>query len=62
MLSKAGDDIEGGLTSDAFKNASEDMPVTVRITVADDGKDKGMITQILQGGKGGGKGGKKKGG
>jgi hypothetical protein len=36
-----------------FKSASDDMPVTVRITIADNGADKGMITQILQGAKGG---------
>jgi hypothetical protein len=57
---KAGDAIEGGLTNDMFKNASDDMPVTVTLTIADDGADKGKITKMVT--KGGGKGGKKKGG
>jgi len=54
-----GDPIEGGLKADMFKNASDDAPVTVTLTIADDGKDKGKIVQIMKGGKGGGK---KKGG
>jgi hypothetical protein len=58
---KDGDAIEGGLTSDTFKNASDDAPVTVTLTIADDGADKGKITKIVTKG-GGGKGGKKKGG
>ena len=57
---KDGDAIESGLSNDLFKNASEDMPVNARITIADSGADKGMITKILQ--KGGKKGGGKKGG
>jgi hypothetical protein len=53
-----GDPIEGALTADVFKNASEEKGVNVLITTSADGKS---ITQILQtgGGKGGGK---KKGG
>jgi len=60
---KDGDPYEGGLKADAFKNASDDMPVNVRIFTADDGKDKGKITKILvtKGGFGK-KGGGKKGG
>ena len=55
-------DIEKGLMNDLFKNASDDMPVTVTLTVADDGADKGKITKIVQKGGGGKKGGAKKGG
>jgi hypothetical protein len=61
MKFTAGDAIEGGLTADAFKNATEEKGVNVVITTASEGADKGRITQILQTG-GGGKGGKKKGG
>ncbi len=46
-----------------FKNATEEKGLNVRITIADDGAEKGKITSIVtQGGFGGGKGGKKKGG
>lgn len=61
MKFTAGDAIEGGLTADIFKNASDDAPVNAVITIADSGPDKGKITQVLKAG-GGGKGGKKKGG
>jgi hypothetical protein len=43
----AGDDIKGALKADEFKDVSADKGVTVRITTADDGPDKGKITQIL---------------
>jgi hypothetical protein len=51
-------DVDGGLTADQFKKI-DDAGIPCTITIADDGKDKGMITQIAI--KGGGKG-KKKGG
>jgi hypothetical protein len=50
----AGDDIADGVKSDTFTKASADAPVSAIITIADDGADKGKITQILV------KGGKKK--
>jgi len=53
----AGDAIEGGLKADAFTTIGE-KGLQVRITTADDGADKGKVTQILVTGKGG----KKKGG
>jgi hypothetical protein len=60
MKMVAGDPIEGGLTNDMFKMIDADMGVTVTLTVADDGADKGKITQIMKGGGkgGGGKAGK----
>jgi hypothetical protein len=42
-----GDEIKGALKADEFKDASADKAVNVRITIADDGADKGKITQIL---------------
>ena len=53
-------DLDKGLMNDLFKNASDDMPVTATVTIADDGADKGKITKIAT--KGGFGGGKKKGG
>jgi len=50
-------DVDGGLTADQFKKI-DDMGITATLTIADDGADKGKITQIAI--KGGG--GKKKGG
>lgn len=48
-----GDDIEGGLKNEAFSKIDPDTGVTVTITTADDGADKGKITQIMQAGFGG---------
>lgn len=42
----AGDAIEGGLKNEIFTKAGE-KGVAARITVADDGDDKGKVTQIL---------------
>jgi len=53
----AGDAIEGGIKSDTFKDVSADKGVGARITIADDGADKGKITQIMVTGKGGKKAG-----
>lgn len=53
---KAGDPIEGGLKNDMFKSIDDAKGINCRITVADDGADKGKITQIMI------IGGKKKGG
>jgi hypothetical protein len=47
----AGDDIENGVKNDMFVKATADAPVAARITIADDGADKGKITQILVVGK-----------
>jgi hypothetical protein len=56
-------DVKEGLAADNFKMIDADVGVNVTITVADDGADKGKITSIILGGKGGGKkGGGKKGG
>ena len=56
----AGDAIEGGIKADMFKNATEEKGkgVNARLTIADDGADKGKVTQVMV--TGGGKG--KKGG
>jgi hypothetical protein len=50
-----GDEIKDGLKDDMFTKAG-DKGVNARITVADDGADKGKVTQILvvKGGKKGG--------
>jgi len=60
----AGDAIEGGIKADMFKEISADKGVGATITIADDGANKGKITEIIVGGggKAGGKGGKKGGG
>jgi len=47
IIVKDGDLIQGGLKAEVFRNASDDTPVLARITVADDGKDKGKIVKIL---------------
>jgi len=52
-----GEEIKDGLKSDTFTKIG-DNGMQVRLTVADDGADKGKVTQILVTGKGG----KKKGG
>lgn len=46
MVYKAGDEIKSGLTDDTFTKIDE-KGVNARITIADDGPDKGKITQIL---------------
>jgi hypothetical protein len=55
-----GDEVKDGFKDDAFTKADE-KGVTARITIADDGPEKGKVTQILLV-KGFGGGGKKKGG
>jgi hypothetical protein len=57
---KAGEVVKDGFKDDAFTKADE-KGTTARITIADDGPDKGKVTQILLV-KGFGGGGKKKGG
>jgi hypothetical protein len=47
----AGDEIKGGLKADDFKDLG-DKGLNVRITIADDGPDKGKVTQILTAKKG----------
>src|SRR6516165_3241915 len=42
----AGDAIEGGIKADVFKDIS-DKGLNARLTVADDGANKGKITQIM---------------
>jgi hypothetical protein len=57
---KAGDKVDKGLQDEMFKDVSADKGVLVRLTIEDDEKspDKGKVTQILTGVKGGGKKGK----
>jgi len=45
----AGDAIEGGIKADMFKNATDEKGkgVNARLTIADDGADKGKITQVM---------------
>jgi hypothetical protein len=52
----AGDEIKDGFKDDVFAKMSE-KGVGATITVADDGADKGKVTQILVGGKKGKGGG-----
>ena len=43
----AGDAIAGGIKADMFKEVSADKGVFARLTVADEGDNKGKITQIM---------------
>jgi hypothetical protein len=42
-----GDAIPGGIKADNFKDVSADKAVNARLTIADEGDNKGKITQIM---------------
>jgi hypothetical protein len=48
----AGDAIEGGLSADILKDIDQEKGMPMILTIADDGGNKGKITQIIVMGKG----------